>query len=228
MNKRDFEILNEFNILYIEDEVEVLKHTKAVLEDFAHAIFAVRSCEEAIAVLQQHQIDVIISDILLENESGIECLRHIKEEMGLHIPAILTTAYTDTELLLEAIKLKVENYLVKPISIKELLNALHDVLRPRLQQREINRNQNIIKTIATVIDGKQVELVRFIIRNLDENHILNYSYSEIMEQTGISKPTIIKLFKQLLGKGILTKIQNGKYRFDARRLEITPQALPGE
>jgi len=43
-----------------------------------------------------------------------------------------------------------------------------------------------------------------------------------MEQTGISKPTIIKLFKQLLSKGILTKIQNGKYQFDERKLEIKP------
>lgn len=222
MDKRDFEILNGFNILYIEDEVELLKHTKTVLEDFAKNIFGVRTCEEAIAILQTHTIDVIISDILLENESGIECLRHIKEEMGLQIPAILTTAHTETELLLEAIKLKVENYLVKPISIKELLNSLHDILRPLIQQKEINRTQNIIKTIAAVIDGKQVALVRFVIRNLDSDNVLNYSYSEIMEQTGISKPTIIKLFKQLISKGILTKIQNGKYQFDERKLEITP------
>jgi len=220
MHKRDFEILNDFTILYIEDDAELRKHTTAILEDFTKDIFAVRSCDEAIAVLQKQHIDVIISDILLENESGIECLRHIKEEMRLHIPAILTTAHTDTELLLEAIKLKVENYLVKPISIKELLNSLHDILKPLIQEKEIERTQYIIKTIAAVIDGKQVELVRFIIRNLDNDNLLNYSYSEIMEQTGISKPTIIKLFKQLLSKGILVKVQNGKYRFDARKLDI--------
>jgi len=220
MHKRDFEILNGFNILYIEDEAELLKHTTAILEDFAKNIFAVRTCDEAITTLQVQHIDVIISDILLENESGIECLRHIKEKMGLKIPAILTTAHTDTELLLEAIKLKVENYLVKPISIKELLNSLHDILMPLIQEKEIRRTQHIIKTIAAVIDGKQVELVRFIIRNLDDDNLLNYSYGDIMEQTGISKPTIIKLFKQLLSKGILVKVQNGKYRFDARKLDI--------
>ncbi len=220
MHKRDFEILNGFNILYIEDEAELLKHTTAILEDFAKNIFAVRTCDEAIAILQTQHIDVIISDILLENESGIECLRHIKEKMELKIPAILTTAHTDTELLLEAIKLKVENYLVKPISIKELLNSLHDILKPLIQEKEIRRTQHIIKTIAAVIDGKQVELVRFIIRNLDDDNLLNYSYGDIMEQTGISKPTIIKLFKQLLSKGILVKVQNGKYRFDARKLDI--------
>ena len=219
MNKRDFEILGEFTILYIEDEADLLKHTTAILEDFVRNIYAVRTCREAYAILEKESIDVIISDILLKDESGIEFLKHIKETLHMEIPAILTTAYTDTELLLDAIRLKVDNYLVKPISIKELLNSLHDILRPQLQQKEIQRSQNIIKTIAAVIDGKQVELVRFILRNLDEDNRLNYSYHDIMEQTGISKPTIIKLFKQLLSQGILVKIQNGKYQLDQRRLD---------
>ena len=80
MNKRDFDILNGFNILYIEDEVELLKHTKTVLEDFAKNIFAVQTCKEALDILKKHHVDVIISDILLENESGIECLKYIKDE----------------------------------------------------------------------------------------------------------------------------------------------------
>jgi len=219
MNRRDFDILKDFTVLYIEDEPELLKHTAAILEDFIGNIFAVSSCEEALRIVQTESIDVIVSDILLKNENGIDCLRHIKQELGLEIPAILTTAHTDTELLLEAIQLKVENYLVKPINVKELLNSLHDTLKPKIQQKEIQRTQNIIKTISLVIDGKQVALVRFLFRNLDSNDILHYSYNDIMEQTGISKPTIIKLFKQLLEKGIFVKIQNGKYRFNAQALE---------
>ena len=41
MNKRNFELLGAFNILYIEDEAELLKHTTSVLEDFVHKIFPV-------------------------------------------------------------------------------------------------------------------------------------------------------------------------------------------
>jgi CheY-like chemotaxis protein len=224
MNRRDFEILNGFSILYIEDEAELLRHTRTVLEDFAKNIYAVRTCREAYEILQSQTVDVIISDILLENESGIECLKHVRSEMGLKTPAIFTTAYTDTEFLLEAIQLKVEAYIVKPINIKALLNALHDVLLPRIQQKEINRTYNIIKTISVVTDGKQVELVHFILNHLDEASVLNYSYAEIMEQTGISKPTIVKLFRQLGELGVLTKVQNGKYRFDETKLPF-PEAL---
>ncbi|WP_024955995.1 response regulator [Sulfurospirillum arcachonense] len=220
MKKRDFDLLNGFNILYIEDEADLLKHTTAVLEDFAKNIFAVQTCDEALDVISKNHIDVIISDILLKNENGIEFLRHLKNDLGIKIPTILTTAHSDTEHLLDAIKLKVENYIIKPINIKELLNSLHDVLIPKIQQKEINRSYNIIKTISAVTDGKQVDLIRFIIKNLDNKNILNCSYTDIMERVDVSKPTIIKLFKSLSDQGILTKIQNGKYHFDETKLPI--------
>lgn len=220
MNKRDFDLLNSFNILYLEDEADLLKHTTAVLEDFARNIYSVQTCDEALKILQTEHIDVIISDILLKNENGIEFLRYIKNELNYNIPAILTTAHTDTEHLLEAIQIKVENYIVKPINIKELLNSLHDVLTPKIQAKEIHRSYNIIKTISAVTDGKQVDLIRFIIKNLDNDNILNYSYADIMERVDVSKPTVIKLFKVLSEQEILTKIQNGKYYFDETKLPI--------
>jgi len=220
MKKSDLDLLKNFNILYIEDDANLLKYSSMVLEDFVKKIFPVRSSSEALDILNNHHVDVIISDILLENENGIDFLRYIKNELNIQIPVILTTAYTDTEYLLDAIKLKVENYIVKPINIKELLSTLLDILMPKIQQKEIKRSYNIIKTISAITDGKQVELVRFIINNLDDDNILNYSYSDIMEKVNVSKPTIIKLFKQLSDKGILVKIQNGKYRFDETKLNI--------
>lgn len=54
--------------------------------------------------------------------------------------------------------------------------------------------------------------------------MLNYSYSEIMEQVDVSKPTVIKLFKQLSDQGILTKIQNKKYLFDETKLPLPENA----
>ena len=72
--------------------------------------------------------------------------------------------------------------------------------------------------ISAVTDSKQVDIIRFIIKNLDNENILNYSYSEIMEQVDVSKPTVIKLFKQLGDQGILTKLQNKKYLFDESKL----------
>ncbi len=217
MNK-NLDILKNINILYLEDDENLLKHTSDILEDFVANIYGVKNTIDAMNILLEKKVDVIISDILLENENGINFLKYIKSK-NIQIPAILTTAHTDTNYLIESIKLKVENYLLKPINIDELLNSLYDVVLPKIQEKEIKKNSNIIKTIGAITDSKQVEIIKYIFNNLDENNNFFGSYSEIMEQFSISKPTLIKLFKDLADKNILVKTQHKTYQFDEKSLE---------
>ncbi|AXX91955.1 response regulator [Malaciobacter molluscorum LMG 25693] len=219
MQNKDLNILNKFNILYLEDDENLLKHTHDVLIDFVNEIYAVKTSKEALEVLKNKKVDVIISDILLENENGIDFLKNLKEDRNINIPTILTTAHTDTKYLLDAIKLKVENYIIKPINIKELLTTLHDILLPIVQEKELRRNNHVIKTISAITDSKQVDIIKFIINNLDNNNIFSASYSDIMDRINISKPTLIKLFKELAEKHILIKIQHKTYRFDENALD---------
>ncbi|MGJ0342030.1 response regulator [Aliarcobacter cryaerophilus] len=216
MNK-NLDILKNINILYLEDDENLLKHTSDILEDFVANIYGVKNTIDAMKILLEKRVDVIISDILLENENGINFLKYIKSK-DILIPAILTTAHTDTNYLIESIKLKVENYLLKPINIDELLNSLYDVILPKIQEKEIKKNSNIIKTIGAITDSKQVEIIKYIFNNLDENNNFFGSYSEIMEQFSISKPTLIKLFKDLADKNILIKISHKTYQFDEKSL----------
>lgn len=219
MMTRNLNILNEFNVLYLEDDDSLLKQTRDTLSDFVKTVFAVKSSKEALQIIQHQKIDVIISDILLENENGIDFLRELKEKQNIHIPTVLTTAHTDTKYLLDAIRLKVENYIVKPINLKELLNTLHDIVLPLIQEMEIMRNSNIIKTISAITDSKQVEVVKYIMDNLNEKNELIASYNDIMENISISKPTLIKLFKELSEKKILVKVSHKTYKFNQDALE---------
>ncbi|MFT7005174.1 MAG: DNA-binding NtrC family response regulator [Sulfurimonas sp.] len=211
---RNLNILNEFNVLYLEDDDALLNQTRDMLGDFVKNVFAVKTSKEAMLVIENKQVDVIVSDILLEDENGIDFLRELKVDKNIKIPSILTTAHTDTKYLLDAIKLKVENYIVKPINLKELLNTIHDIVLPLMQQKEIQKNSNIIRTISAITDSKQVEVIRCIIESLNERDELISSYSEIMQKVSISKPTLIKLFKELSEKKILVKVAHKTYKFD--------------
>ncbi|MDD2894621.1 MAG: response regulator transcription factor [Aliarcobacter sp.] len=218
MTNKDLTILQNFNVLYLEDDEDLLKHTKDILVDFVNNIYAVKTSKEAMDILLHKKIDVIICDILLKDENGIDFLKHIKNK-NINTPIILTTAHTDTQYLLDAIKLKVENYIVKPIDVKELLNNLHDILLPIVQKKEIQKNNNVIKTISAITDGKQVAIIKYIINNLDNENLFSASYTDIMDEFTISKPTLIKLFKELAEKNILVKIQHKTYRFNEQALE---------
>jgi len=216
--KRDLEILKEFNILYIEDDKSLLKNSSDILEDFVKKIYPVTNAKDALEILKKSKIDVIISDILLENDNGIDFIKKIRDEYNINTPIILTTAYTDTNYLLESIKLRVENYIIKPVNIKELLNTLHDTLLPIKQNAEIKKSYNIIKIISLICDSKQVEVVKFIFNNLDSDNVFDLPYTLIMENLNISKPTLVKIFKTLIDKGILTKLQRSRYLVNENRL----------
>ena len=218
MTNKNLDILHNFNVLYLEDDENLLKHTKDILEDFVNNIYAVKTSNEAMDILLHKKVDVIICDILLKDENGIDFLKHIKNK-NINIPTILTTAHTDTQYLLDAIRLKVENYIIKPINIKELLDSLHDILLPIAQKKEIQKNNNLIKTISAITDGKQVAIIKYIINNLDKDNLFIASYTDIMESFSISKPTLIKLFKELAEKNILIKVQHKTYRFNEQALE---------
>lgn len=219
MITRNINILHNFNILYLEDDTELLKQTKDVLDDFMQHVFGVCTSDQAMKVLENEHIDVIISDILLENESGIDFLKKLKESPYGDIPTVLITAHTETSYLLEAIKLKVENYIVKPINLKELLNTIHDIVLPINQQKEAQKSTNLIKIISEISDGKQIDVIRYIMANLNESGEILTSYSEIMSHIDISKPTLVKLFKKLAEKNILTNISHKLYKFHQESLD---------
>ena len=66
MTNKDLNILHNFNVLYLEDDENLLKHTTDVLEDFVNNIYAVKTSNEALDILLNKKVDVIISDILLK------------------------------------------------------------------------------------------------------------------------------------------------------------------
>ena len=96
--------------------------------------------------------------------------------------------------------------------------------KPEIQKevevkKEIQKNNNLIKTISAITDGKQVAIIKYIINNLDKDNLFIASYTDIMESFSISKPTLIKLFKELAEKNILIKVQHKTYRFNEQALE---------
>ncbi|MFB1033065.1 MAG: response regulator, partial [Aliarcobacter cryaerophilus] len=62
MNK-NLDILKNINILYLEDDENLLKHTSDILEDFVANIYGVKNTIDAMKILLEKKVDVIISDI---------------------------------------------------------------------------------------------------------------------------------------------------------------------
>ncbi len=215
---KNYDILKEFNVLYIEDDISLLKNLSEILEDFVKNIYTADNTKEAYKILKEKHIDVIISDILIGDKNGLEFISFLKQN-GIEIPFILTTAYTETDYLLDAIKLKAVNYLVKPIKIKELLDSLYEVLLPVYQEKELINNTLVFKIASVICESKQLEVIKMIVKNMDEEYTFSLSYNDIMNEIDISKPTLIKLFKDLQDKEVLQKLPKRKYKINIAKLD---------
>jgi len=215
---KNYDILKEFNVLYIEDDTSLLKNLSEILEDFVKEIYITDNTTDAYKILKEKHVDVIISDILIGDKNGLEFISFLKQN-GIEIPFILTTAYTETDYLLDAIKLKAVNYLVKPIKIKELLDSLYEVLLPVYQEKELINNTLVFKIASVICESKQLEVIKMIVKNMDEEYTFSLSYNDIMNEIDISKPTLIKLFKDLQDKEVLQKLPKRKYKINIAKLD---------
>jgi len=208
----DLNCLKDCVILYVEDEDIVQNQTKMILDDFVKEVLVAKDGQEGLDIALRENIDVIITDIMMPNLNGIDMLKALKNEHGKDIPVIITTAFTETDYLMEAIKLKVDDFITKPINIKDLVNALYTIMYPRLQKKELEGCTYMVDALSVLVGGKKIAILKYIVNNLDSEHIFYGSYQDIMDNIGVSKPTVVSMFKQLIQAGILEKIKNKVYR----------------
>ncbi|AXX85397.1 EAL domain-containing protein [Aliarcobacter skirrowii] len=124
MNK-DIDRLKNVNVLYAEDEKELRDITSEFLKSFTKTQYVASNGEEGFNLFLEHQdsIDLIITDINMPILSGMDMIKKIKE-INPKIPIIIATAFSNKEYLLEAINIGVDKYVLKPIDISKLLQAM--------------------------------------------------------------------------------------------------------
>lgn len=209
----DFNSLKDCVVLYVEDEKAVREQTQMILKDFVKEVYLASNGEEGLKIALEKEIDVIVTDILMPGMNGIEMLKKLKNEHNRVIPAIITTAFTETEYLMDAITLKVDGFIMKPINVKDLISNIYNAMLPKMHSKEMQGCSFIVEGLAALIGGKKIEIIKYIINNLDENKVFNGSYQDIIDNIGVSKPTVVHMFQQLIKVGILEKVKNKVYRF---------------
>lgn len=206
--------LKKYSVLIVEDEAQVLKQMRIAVEDFIDNIFVASNGEEAIEILSKNKINVLITDILMPKMGGLELIRHIRENNTQIDSVIVTSAYSDTNYMLDAIKLRVDGYLLKPINTKEMLELIQKTISAKQKDEEIRVRDKLIEAISTFVGGKKIEIIRYLFANANEENIFNGSYEDIMSDLNISKPTVVSTFRQLMDVGLIKKLKNTVYQIN--------------
>ncbi len=107
-------------ILIAEDDELMLKTLEFRLKKDGHVLLLARDGKEALAMLDEHQPDLVITDIMMPYSSGMEIVGYIKQKYQHTMRVIILSGMGQENVILEAFRLGADDYITKPFSPNEL------------------------------------------------------------------------------------------------------------
>lgn len=117
-----------FNILVAEDDEDMRELFCTVLADGGYRCLPAADGAEALGIIEKEYIDLIVADVMMPNMSGYELIRALRDSKY-EIPVLIVTAKDAFEDMQRGFKAGGDDYMVKPVNIKEMLLRVEALLR---------------------------------------------------------------------------------------------------
>ena len=196
-------------ILIVEDNYSLRDYIQTIIEPHHHTIIA-ENGQVAFDLLSQNQTDhkkqpdLILSDIMMPEMDGYQLLEHLKStDYFRNIPVIMLTARADIQDKLKALRIGVDDYLLKPFDEEELLTRIENLLANYEERKAFVQTENTEETnisnepTISEEDQKWLENVENLILKEMNNSIFSVDY--IAELLFISPRTLYRKIKSLTG-----------------------------
>ena len=143
-----------FNILIVEDDKNLRKLIVTCLKKNSYNTYEAFNGNEALEVLDQNYIDLIISDVMMPEMDGFQLIKELRDSKY-KTPILLITAKSDIKDKKKGFLLGADDYMVKPINIEELLLRVQVLLR-----RSQSANERKIRAGDLVLDYEQLSVTK--------------------------------------------------------------------
>ncbi len=114
-------------VLIIDDELDMRKLIELMLTNSGLHILSAADGQEAYAILENEQVDLILLDVMMPKEDGFQVCRNIR--LTSDIPIIFLTARDANEDKVKGLTIGGDDYIIKPFTASELVARIHAVLR---------------------------------------------------------------------------------------------------
>ncbi len=137
--------LEGHSVLVVDDSEETVELIKRNLEASGYQVYPANNVQDALAFLESVDIDLVITDLKMPGQNGIQLIRHVSENYK-GVGVLVITGFPSIEGAVESIKIGAEEYLVKPFTDEELFRSVDRVVsksRPRKRKEAVKlRPQN--------------------------------------------------------------------------------------
>lgn len=111
------------NILFLEDDLIIRNNYSNYLEKYFINVFEASNAIDALKIFKSEKIDFILADVEMEGINGIEFIKEIRKKNE-NVLVVIMSAYDNKEYLMEAIRLNLFDYLIKPVSRNSFQNTI--------------------------------------------------------------------------------------------------------
>ena len=152
-----------FSILVCEDDFAIKTMISTKLKQENYSVHTVQNGQEALNLMEKQQIDLVISDIMMPEMDGYEFVQTLRETKHT-LPILMITAKSQLESLEVAFKLGVDDYMVKPLRLEELVLRVKALLRrSQLEAEKVltfthTRLDYNALTMTDLTTGEQVQI----------------------------------------------------------------------
>ncbi|MCH8228327.1 MAG: response regulator transcription factor [Proteobacteria bacterium] len=191
-------------VMLVDDQNLVRKGVRSLLElsEEIEVIAEAVDGSEAIRTIPENQPDVVLLDMRMPGLSGLDVLKELSKADKLP-PTIILTTFDDHELVLAGIKAGAKGYLLKDVSLAELVNAVKTVakggtvVKPAVTQRLLKGLENLQTDFSSLdqpdpLTERETEILRLMAGG--------YSNKEIANSLGVAEGTVKNHVSNILSK----------------------------
>lgn len=189
-----------YTLLLVEDNDTMRSFLAEKLQDMFITETA-SDGKEALEILRERHIDIVISDIMMPVMNGLELCKEMKADIELsHIPVIFLTAKNDLDSKINGLRLGAEAYVEKPFSFNYLTTQIFSLLNNRQKEREAFSKRPFFPVNNMQMNNADKEFMDRIIAIIHENITdENFGVEKLAEILGLSRSSLLRKIKVLSG-----------------------------
>lgn len=188
-------------VLVVEDNDDMRAFIRSILAD-RFTVAEARNGEEALKVLANRDISLIISDLMMPVMDGMELSRRVKENFDIsHIPFLMLTAKTGREPRLESYRTGVDAYILKPFDDELLLARIDGILRTRRKYQNGFADRMDVDSLNISDESRDKKFMDQVMKVIADNYRNSYfEIGDFAEALGVSRSLLNKKLQSLVGQ----------------------------
>lgn len=207
-------------LLLVEDNSDFRYFMKEQLSE-DYSVRVAENGKKALEILEDESIDVVISDIMMEEMDGLQLCKNIKTTLATsHIPVILLTAKTLAEDEIRGFELGADDYVTKPFHLQILKHRIRKLLEDRtLHQKQFQNYPDISPSEITITSLDEEFLSRAVHVTEENMSDPDFSVEKLSIRLGIHRTHLYKKILSLTGKTPMEFIRLIRMKRAAQYLE---------